>query len=96
MTTAIQILVVEDEPLLRMDIADQLSDQGFHVFEAKDADEAIGPSRRRDHGSSRREHVFLKALFAQPSGIIDARFVEQLGVAAANTEMYETWTSGLR
>jgi two-component system, response regulator PdtaR len=41
MITAIQILVVEDEPLLRMDIADQLSDQGFHVFEAEDADEAI-------------------------------------------------------
>lgn len=41
MTTAIQILVVEDEPLLRMDIVDHLSDQGFHVFEAGDADEAI-------------------------------------------------------
>lgn len=41
MAAPIQILVVEDEPLLRMDISDHLSDQGFHVFEAGDADEAI-------------------------------------------------------
>jgi CheY-like chemotaxis protein len=41
MSTAIQILVVEDEPLIRMDIADHLSDEGFVVFEAGDADEAI-------------------------------------------------------
>lgn len=41
MPTAIQILVVEDEPLLRMEIADHLSDQGFQVFEAGEADEAI-------------------------------------------------------
>ncbi len=41
MAGPIQILVVEDEPLLRMDISDHLSDQGFHVFEAGDADEAI-------------------------------------------------------
>jgi two-component system, response regulator PdtaR len=41
MITAIQILVVEDEPLLRMDIVDHLSDQGFQVFEAGDGDEAI-------------------------------------------------------
>lgn len=41
MPTAIQILVVEDEPLVRMDIADHLSDRGFEVFEAGNADEAI-------------------------------------------------------
>ncbi|MBX9454604.1 MAG: response regulator [Rhizobium sp.] len=41
MPTSIGILVVEDEVLLRMDMADHLSGQGFHVFEAGDADEAI-------------------------------------------------------
>jgi two-component system, response regulator PdtaR len=35
------VLVVEDEPLLRMDIVDQLEGQGFKVFEAADAGEAI-------------------------------------------------------
>jgi CheY-like chemotaxis protein len=41
MSTAIKILVVEDEPLLRMDIADHLADEGFDVLEAGNADEAI-------------------------------------------------------
>ena len=41
MPEPIQILVVEDEVLVRMDIADHLTDQGFHVFEAGNADEAI-------------------------------------------------------
>lgn len=41
MAAPTKILVVEDEPLLRMDISDHLSDQGFLVFEAGDADEAI-------------------------------------------------------
>lgn len=41
MAAPIKILVVEDEPLLRMDMSDHLSDQGFHVFEAGDADQAI-------------------------------------------------------
>jgi len=36
-----EILVVEDEPLLRMDIADHLTDQGYAVHEAGNADEAI-------------------------------------------------------
>lgn len=41
MPTEIGILVVEDEVLLRMDMADHLSGQGFRVYEAGDADEAI-------------------------------------------------------
>ena len=36
-----RILVVEDEPLLRMFNADMLSDAGFEVLEASDADEAL-------------------------------------------------------
>lgn len=35
------VLVVEDEPLLRMDIADRLRDEGFEVYEGSNADEAI-------------------------------------------------------
>jgi two-component system, response regulator PdtaR len=38
---AIQILVVEDEPLVRTVIAIHLADEGFEVFEAANADEAI-------------------------------------------------------
>lgn len=37
----ISVLVVEDEALVRMGIVDFLEDQGFRVFEAADADEAI-------------------------------------------------------
>lgn len=35
------ILVVEDEVLLRLDLADQLRRSGFHVIEADSADEAV-------------------------------------------------------
>ena len=35
------VLIVEDEPLIRMDVAEQLMDDGFQVFEAANADEAI-------------------------------------------------------
>ena len=38
---AITILVVEDEPLIRMDIADQLQNLGFRVIEAANAREAV-------------------------------------------------------
>jgi CheY-like chemotaxis protein len=38
---SITILVVEDEILVRMDIALSLEDHGFIVFEASNADEAI-------------------------------------------------------
>jgi CheY-like chemotaxis protein len=34
-------LVVEDEALIRMDIVDSLLDEGFVVFDAQNADEAI-------------------------------------------------------
>ncbi len=37
----IAVLVVEDETLIRMDITTLLEDQGFTVYEAADADEAI-------------------------------------------------------
>ena len=37
----IVVLVVEDEPLVRLDIVEHLSDEGFEVFEAGNADEAI-------------------------------------------------------
>jgi CheY-like chemotaxis protein len=35
------LLIVEDEALIRMGIADQLADEGYEVFEAGNADEAI-------------------------------------------------------
>lgn len=35
------VLVVEDETLVRMAIVDHLQDEGFTVFEASDADEAL-------------------------------------------------------
>ena len=41
MDDSVCVLVVEDEPLVRIDIADYLIDQGFDVIEAADADEAI-------------------------------------------------------
>lgn len=41
MPLAITILVVEDEPLIRMDIADQLQNLGFRVIEAANAREAV-------------------------------------------------------
>lgn len=36
------VLVVEDEPLLRLDVADSLRDGGLEVREAANADDAIG------------------------------------------------------
>lgn len=41
MRTPIAVLVVEDEVLVRIDIADYLSDQGFEVHEAAGADQAL-------------------------------------------------------
>ncbi|MBE0702832.1 MAG: response regulator [Afipia sp.] len=35
------MLVVEDEPLIRMDLAETLRELGFFVFEASNADDAI-------------------------------------------------------
>ena len=42
------ILVVEDEPLLRMTAMDMIEDAGFAVVGAANADEAIGIIERRD------------------------------------------------
>jgi len=36
-----KVLVVEDEPLIRFALADDLADAGFQVLEAANADEAI-------------------------------------------------------
>ena len=41
MSDRIKVLIVEDEPLVRMAIADHLSDAGYEAIEAGDADEAI-------------------------------------------------------
>jgi CheY-like chemotaxis protein len=41
MSAQIAVLVVEDETLIRMDIVDQLADEGYEVFEAGTADDAI-------------------------------------------------------
>jgi DNA-binding NtrC family response regulator len=41
MQDMITVIVVEDEPLIRLDIATSLWDAGFNVFEAANADEAI-------------------------------------------------------
>jgi CheY-like chemotaxis protein len=38
---AVVVLVVEDEALIRMDIADCLEDAGYAVMQASDADQAI-------------------------------------------------------
>ena len=40
------VLVVEDEAFIRMDAADVLSDAGFRVIEAADAQQAIGVCER--------------------------------------------------
>ena len=37
----IAVLVVEDEVLIRMDVADQLTDEGYTVFEAGNAAQAV-------------------------------------------------------
>lgn len=41
MPQAITVLVVEDEPLIRMDITDHLRDLGFEIIEAANASEAV-------------------------------------------------------
>lgn len=35
------ILIVEDEPLIRMDLVDFFEDSGWRVYEAENADDAI-------------------------------------------------------
>lgn len=46
--TKIAVLIVEDEILIRMDVADQLRDEGFEVLEASTADEAIAILENND------------------------------------------------
>ncbi|MGV8951722.1 MAG: response regulator [Cypionkella sp.] len=41
MTDRTSVLVVEDEALILLDIADQLEDEGFTVYQATNADAAI-------------------------------------------------------
>lgn len=41
MSEKIAVLVVEDEPLIRMDVVDQLEDEGYRLFVAATADQAI-------------------------------------------------------
>ena len=41
MADQIAVLVVEDETLIRMDVCDQLEGEGFRVFEAASADQAV-------------------------------------------------------
>ena len=41
MVEQIAVLVVEDEALIRMDVVDQLETEGFVVFQAATADQAI-------------------------------------------------------
>ena len=41
MADKITVLVVEDEPITRMDVVEQLEEGGFRVFEAPNADKAI-------------------------------------------------------
>lgn len=41
------VLVVEDEPLIRMAVIDTLEDAGFHVIEAATADDALGIIERQ-------------------------------------------------
>jgi CheY-like chemotaxis protein len=45
--STISILVVEDEPLPRLDLVDALSDAGYAVLEASDAHQALGYLRNR-------------------------------------------------
>jgi two-component system, response regulator PdtaR len=39
---SIAVLVAEDEPLILMDVAATIREEGFRVYEAANADEAIG------------------------------------------------------
>jgi Response regulator receiver domain len=43
------VLVVEDEPIVRFSIADQLRDQGYAVVEAETGEKAIALSSKKDH-----------------------------------------------
>lgn len=42
------ILVVEDEPLIRMDLVDLIEEAGFHTLEARNADDALALMSDKD------------------------------------------------
>jgi CheY-like chemotaxis protein len=42
------VLIVEDEPLVRMMVIELFEDEGFEVLEAANADQALGIFRERD------------------------------------------------
>lgn len=42
------VLIVEDEPLIRMDAIDMIEDAGFKTYEAGSADEAIALMQRHE------------------------------------------------
>ena len=44
-----KVLVAKDEPLIRMDIAETLTDNGFHVLEASSGSEALQLIDDPDH-----------------------------------------------
>jgi CheY-like chemotaxis protein len=48
MSSKINILVVEDEFLIRMDLVEYPADERFQVFEAADAEEAISTLEAND------------------------------------------------
>ncbi len=41
-----RVLVVDDDPFIRMDIAAMVEDAGFEVYEAEDADQAVSVLER--------------------------------------------------
>lgn len=47
MTAPFTILVVEDEPMIRWDVAEHLEDEGYTVLQAGDADEALALMEKR-------------------------------------------------
>lgn len=88
MADPITVLIVEDEPLIRMDSGDQLGDRGFQILEAANAAEAIVVLER---------HPQIRVLFTDIDmpGTMDG-----LGLVAAVTERWPSIkiivTSGYR
>jgi DNA-binding NtrC family response regulator len=68
-------MVVEDETLIRMMLVDVLADQGFEIFEADDADQAISLLKRE----AARIHVLFTNVRMPGSmdGIELAHYVNQ-------------------
>jgi two-component system, response regulator PdtaR len=59
------VLVVEDEPIIRMNAAALIEDAGFDVIEAADADEAIR------HLETRRDITVVFSDIEMPGGSMD-------------------------